>query len=384
MNTPEFDLLLSLARTVPDAERAHAIVNAGVDWRAFLDLAARHGVRPMVYKSLLVTCWDRVPEDVQGDWEDAYRAITGRNRFATGELLRINSVFGSAGLPLVSLKGPALGEMTYGDFALREFGDLDLLVKEDDFNRAHGLLNRLGYTPVLHADSEQALLFLWHQGQLTFTSGFGGPDIDLHWQMGTKHTALRLDASHFWPRFQTMQLAGGLVLSFSTQDLLLYLASEAEKDGWIDLRRLCDLAGFLGRCGDLDWAELVETARRLHALRVLLLGLKLAGDLLGAKFPGAVAVLIDEDKALPGLAANVVRRLAGTTSPGLVGQFMVEIEAKDSWHKKVALVFDRLTKRTKSDAELIMLPRQAWWLYRLLRPLRLFGKLLRKGAGPER
>jgi len=381
MRTPEFDLLLSLARTARDGERVNAIVNAGVDWRVLLDLATRHGVRPLVYRSLLNVCWDQVPADVRVEWEDAYRSITGRNRFVTGELLRITSAFRSTGIQLVSLKGPVLAEMAYGDSTLREFTDLDLLVRVADFPRACELLKQLGYNPSLEIDSDRAIEFLWHQGEFMFNSGFGGPEIDLHWRVATKHTALSMEADSFWPRFQPMQIAGEDVLSFAPQDLPLYLASQGGQDQWSDLRRFCDLTEFLRRHADLDWSELIESARRLRGLRVLLLGLQLARELLGAELPAAVVERIDKDTALPKFSAQAVKKLEAHDPPGAVRLFVFQTDAKERWQEKVALVVGRLTDRTASDARWMMLPKSLWWLYPVLRPLRMFGKLLQRGDG---
>jgi len=378
MRAAEFDLLLSLARTVPDVERASAIVDEGVDWRAFLDLAARHRVRPLVYRSLSNVCWDRVPADVRSEWEQAYHSISGRNRFVTGELLLIADAFRAAELPLVTLKGPVLAEMAYGDFALREFSDLDLLIRVADFEKTHELLERLGYTPVLNIGGAQALQFLWHQGELTFTSSVEGPEIDLHWRAATTHTALSIEADYFWPRFQPVQLAGETVLSFAPQDLPLYLASQGGQDQWSDLRRLCDLTEFLRRHRDFDWEQLLEAARRLHGLRVLLLGLQLASELLGAEIPHQVRRRINQDTALPRLAAQAVKKLEGSDPPGIVRLFVFQIAAKERWQEKVALVVGRLTDRTAGDGKWIILPKPLWGLYWLLRPLRMLGKLLRK------
>jgi hypothetical protein len=377
MNTLEFDLLLSLARTMPDAERANAIVNAGVNWRAFQDLATRHGVRPLVYRSLKNVCWDRVPEEMQIAWQATDRRFNQRNRLATAELLRIAAAFRAAEVPLVSLKGPVLAEMAYGDYTLREFSDLDLLVRVADFKEAHGLVTRLGYRPVLNIACDQAFQLLWHQGELAFDSSFGGPQVDLHWRVATKHTALSLEADYFWPRFRPVQIVGESVLSFAPQDLPLYLASQGGHDQWSDLPRLCDLAEFLRRHKDLDWAQLLEAGQRLHGLRMLLLGLQLVHELLGAEIPPAVAQLISEEQAVARLAAQALTKLARQDPPGAVAQFMFQIDAKERWQEKVSLITGRLTRRTDSDAKWMLLPKPAWWLYPALRPLRMFGKLLR-------
>src|SRR6185437_4652185 len=116
----EFDLLLAAARTAPD--------HARIDARALLDLAATHIVRPLVYKGLRETCWRRIPAEVQAAWDEAHQLLTGRNLFLTGELLRVTAEFHEAGISVAAVKGPVIAQMAHGDFLLRDFHDLDLLV----------------------------------------------------------------------------------------------------------------------------------------------------------------------------------------------------------------------------------------------------------------
>jgi hypothetical protein len=114
---------------------------------------------------------------------------------------------------------------------------------------------------------------------------------------------------------------------------------------------------------------------------MLLLGLQLARELLGAEFPLAVDKLIREHTAVPRLAAQAVKKLEGRDSPGGVRLFAFQIGAKERWREKVALVAGRLTNRTASDAKWLMLPKPLWGLYTVLRPLRMFGKLFSRGDG---
>src|ERR1700681_921232 len=65
--------------------------------------------------------------------------------FLTGKLLRLLELFQAAEIPVIPLKGPVLAQILYGDPVLREFEDLDLLVRKRDVLRALQLLNAHGY-----------------------------------------------------------------------------------------------------------------------------------------------------------------------------------------------------------------------------------------------
>jgi Uncharacterised nucleotidyltransferase len=376
---PEFELLLCSARTVPDSSRIDALVNAGIDWRSILDLATAHGVRPLVYRTLRTTCWDRVPGNIQAEWQEIYQSLTGKNLFITGELLRIASEFEAAGIRLAVLKGAVLAEMVYGDFALREFNDLDLLIREADFSRALELLQTLSYEPIWKYDNHKVLRFLRHVGEFTLTSNFWQTEVDLHWRVATKATALSPRVSDFPSGFQPVSIAGSNVLSLAPQDLPLYLGAQGGWDQWSDLRRICDLAEFLRKFPEIDLEPSLEAAQRLSGLSVMLTGLSLAAGLLAAPLPESVFRRIRADATVSRLVERTIRNLQNNLDASEpVSRYLFQLKAKAGLGGKIALAYSILMDRTAKDGKWIMLPRPLWWLYGLLRPLRMSGKLLRR------
>jgi hypothetical protein len=376
---PEFQLLLCCARTVPDAARIEALINAGIDWRAYLDLAAHHGVRLLVYKTLRAVCWDRLPRDIQVEWHEAYQSLTGKNLFVTGEMLRITAEFQAAGIPVAAMKGAVIAEMAYGDFALREFSDLDLLIRETDFSRAIDLLQRLGYEPFWKYDNRKILRFLRHLGEYKLTSDIWPTEIDLHWRVAHKTVALSPSISDFPSGLQPVSIAGSTVLSFAPQDQPLYLAAQGGCDQWSDLRRICDLAEFIRRYPNIDWEPNLEAARRLGGLRTMLTGLSLASDLLGAELHRSIVDRIRADAGVSLLARRTIHNLRTClNSQEPLSRYRFQMTAKQGLRSRIALAYSILTDRTAEDGSWIMLPRPLWWLYGLLRPLRMSGKILRR------
>lgn len=374
----EFDLLLATARTVPDVSRIGELVEAGVDWRAFLDLAENHGVRPLVYTSLRASCWAFIPGDIQAAWEEAHRLLTGRNLFIAGELLRVCADFERAGIPVAAMKGAVIAQMAYGDFALREFSDLDLLVSESDFARAAALISRLGYRPSWKLGSREVLGFLRNLGEYKLSSDVLGIDIDLHWRLAHTTVALAPGIDDFPSRFQPLNLAGSSVPTFAPQDLPLYLAAQGGADQWCDLRRVCDLAGFLRRYPEIDWEPHFQTARRLGGLRSMLVGLVLARDLLGAPLLDSSIGLINSDPVVARLTATAKRNLRLGKDPGEpVSRYVFQLRAKKGVLNTIGLTIGILTDRTSEDGDWLMLPRSFWWLYAVLRPLRMSRRFLR-------
>lgn len=375
----EFDLLLAAARTAPDVPRIEGLAEAGIDWRALLDLATTHGVRLLVYKSLREACWRRIPAGLQTAWTEAHQLLTGKNLFLTGELLRVTAEFQKSGISVAAMKGAVIAEMVYGDFTLREFSDIDLLVREADFTAAVELIARLGYEPFWKHDSGKILRFLRHLGEYKLTSDALGTEIDLHWRLAHKTVALSPKISDFPAGFQPLAIAGSTVLTFAPQDVPLYLASQGGGDQWGDLRRICDLAEFLRRYTEIDWEPHLRTARRLGGLRSMLTGLALAHELLDAPLPESIAARIRADATVSQLAERTIQNLRSSRNAGdAISRYGFQIAAKAGWGRKIALACSIVTDRSMEDGSWLMLPRPLWWLYPVLRPLRMGSKLLRR------
>lgn len=374
----EFDLLLATARTAPDHARIEMLAAEAIDWRVLLELAASQGVRPLVYKNLRETCWSRVPAGAQQALEEAHRLITGRNLFLTGELLRVAAELQKARIPVAAIKGPVIAQMAYGNFLLREFSDLDLLVHEANFPRAVELIAQLGYKPIWELDNRRVLRFLRHLGEFKLTSDSLGCDIDLHWKPAHHSVALSPAINDFPRGFQPIPIAGSTVPTFAPQDLPLYLSSQGGGDQWGDLRRICDLAEFLRRYPDIDWEPHFGTARHLGGLRSMLTGLALAHELLGASLPTSAASLIHADPVVGRLADRTTRNLREGRDAGEgASRYRFQMQAKQGLYRKFLLALGILTDRTSEDGSWLMLPRPLWWAYGVLRPLRMVGKFLR-------
>ena len=134
------ELLLACARLDADrAARVAAIAAAReVDWDALVRLARPHGMLPLVADALGEA--GVAPPAVRAALERALRDNLRRNVFLTAELFKLLALLEARGVPAVPYKGPALAALLYGNVGLRQFGDLDVLVRARDLGRAKELL----------------------------------------------------------------------------------------------------------------------------------------------------------------------------------------------------------------------------------------------------
>jgi hypothetical protein len=93
--------------------------------------------------------------------------------FLSRELIRVVDRLQAISVDVLPYKGVALAETVYGDIALRQAGDIDLLIRPQDFARARKSLRELGYQPHLLLSERQERAYLKSGYECAFDSDAG-------------------------------------------------------------------------------------------------------------------------------------------------------------------------------------------------------------------
>lgn len=365
------------------ASRLCDLVSEGPDWPYLIPTARHHGVMPLLYQNLTAVCPDLVPPDVLSELKGHFLANAQSNLFLTGELLKLLDAFGAAGIRAMPVKGPVLAETAYGNLALRQFSDLDLMLDRKNIIRAGELLMRDQFTRAERLDPAQEAFSL----KLAYEFGFTHPAkdllVELHWDVLPQWFSVASDADGIWSRVRAVSLAGRKVISACPEDTLFMLCLHGAKHAWQSLGWICDVSQFIQRHEDLNWDWLLTNARRLKSERLLLLGLHLAQVLLDADLPEHVQRRIRFDAVTCSLAGRVQTKLFGAPladAPGLEVGYLDLRTQEGMWNKVVCLFRLALTPGVLDIAS-IRLPQALFALYYLVRPIRLVSKY---GLGPFR
>jgi hypothetical protein len=142
---PEIELLLRCARTQLSAEaieRVEQLLQGPLDWDLIQEKGNDHGLVALVARTLLSDSRFQLPPQVRKSLEDTYHQNAERNLALTTELLAILARLEQNGIAAIGYKGSVLAAMAYGDIALRQFCDLDLLVRPPDAEPARVRLIR--------------------------------------------------------------------------------------------------------------------------------------------------------------------------------------------------------------------------------------------------
>ena len=316
---PEIELLLCCARTQPSPEigqQIQTLAQQSLDWSYLLQTAARHSVLPLLYQNLRTLCPEAVPKPVLSELRNFFHTNAAHSLFLTQELLKILKLFQDNDIPAIPFKGPVLAVSVYGNLALRQFGDLDIWVREEDFLRVIIDITAKKYeTPFRQGWMGQLPLYKlininYNVHECAVVHVDNRVNIDVHKSLTRKSFFLfQLDFEYLWQRIELVDILGTEVSSLQPEDLLLVLCVHGSKHGWEKLGWICDVAEFVLVHQEVEWTLIIEQAKKLGCERMLLMGLTLASNLLDTPLPEIVHQSIEADPKSTLLVAQVYEEL---------------------------------------------------------------------------
>lgn len=376
----EWSFLLAACSEIPREEktaRLRALSRAPVRWKLLFDLADHHRTQALLYQAL-AGVEDAIPPSDMSALTQRYQTNLHKALFLSRELIRIVDHLSALGIEVMPYKGLALAEIAYGDIALRQVGDIDILIRPQDLPRAHAAVRELGYTPHLVFSEEEERAYLKSGYECAFDGLFGPNLLELQWAIQPRFYAMDFDMGSLFQRAATINVAGHPMKTPSSEDLLLVLSAHAAKHVWGRLIWLCDLARMMS-LSSLDWSWIGSQARELGIVRILRVTMLLANRLLDAAIPPAAQVNFPEVAATLSLVDEIQTQIASGA------EYNVESQA---YFRLMMRLRERPSDRRRFLSRLIFTPGPGEWqavrlpaplfpLYRLIRLSRLAAKFVR-------
>jgi hypothetical protein len=296
----------------------------------------------------------------------------------TQELLRILALLAYSGIAAMPYKGPALAASVYGDISLREFADLDILLRPQDIAQAKALLLEQGYLPEypLQPAVEAALLRSRTHYHLALVHGTSAIMAELHWMTDLDFPVEALAVVPWWARAARVDLEEGKVRCLEVRELLLILCLHGSKHHWSSMGWLVDVAELIREHSGLDWTWVMGQARELACERRLALGLDLAHRLLGAPLPQEVLGRIAAVPRVHELSAQVVRRLFEATPArtSALRNLVLDLRLYDLARQRLGHLLNVVFAPSLVEWSRWPVPRGLLFLHYPLRLFRLIGK----------
>ncbi|MEO8302757.1 MAG: nucleotidyltransferase family protein [Betaproteobacteria bacterium] len=375
----EIAVLRRCARAGPlDTAGLRSALECVEDWTALLDAAEHHGVAALLHIAVEEARSDAVPADAALRLRNAHRESAKRGLFLCAALLAVLDTLQTEGVAALPLKGPVLAAALYPDPALRPSSDVDLLVHRRDIAAALHALARDGYALDSRLARIRVPTLLAVNCEVLVRHPQGAP-IDLHWEIAQRGFPFRFDPDVLWRSVRPASLEGRAVPGLAPESQLLFLCVHGAKHLWSHLMWLGDIARLARTIS--DWDAAMDVAAGAGCARPVLLGLKLAHDLLDAPVPAAIIERAAADPVIPSLARDVVRRLSciPPVEAGIEDTAFNVRMAKRRWDK--AKHYAALLAPSQAELQVLALPPSLRGLYYPFRIARLATKYTMKLAG---
>jgi hypothetical protein len=381
-------LLVACARTEidPGAEREiRELCAAPLDWEFVVNTSAVNSILPLVARNISAIASDLIPANHLERLTKGARANALRCLSLTAELIKVMDLLRGSGVQAMPYKGPVLAVDAYGDVALREFEDLDIIVRQRDMAKVDTIMKGLGYRPnhVWRFGSGASSGVV--PGEYDYRDEARGMIVEFHTEFTLRHFPVRPDLEAMARRLVPVAVSGHEIATFAPEDMILLLCVHGSKDFWERISWIADISEFVRSHPRIDWSEVARRADELRAGRMLNLGLALANRMLGAALPSEIAARVNGDTVAGALASDIARRhlLREQAERGAGERFRYRRRmvpgAAAGWRYAMRLTM----LPADEDSASMRLPRGLAPLYVVLRPLRLLRQYGRGDAGPS-
>jgi len=380
---PEISLLLHCAAgddSIAGAETVRGLARDVADWPSFLGLATRHALIPLVAQELALAASDVVPPLVLTQLHASTQQGVMRSLQLSGELVDAMHAMTAFGADPMPFKGPTLAILAYGSLSIRQYEDLDILVRRPEVDRARKALLSLGYRPVAaYSESQRASIRLsGHHEQ--FVNPATDAAIELHWSLNNRSLTHDSFEHRWWENRQSVSIGGVEMHTLGVEQMLLYLCMHGGKHSWGRLSWLCDFQRALRAFPNAYWSRVWALARENGAARMLEIGLLLVESLLEAgPLTAAAGQGRSGDAEAKAVSEVIAHRLRGEAQSEPPLDFRVQLRSRERRRDRLRYTWHVIATPHPADVALLRLPRPLHAFYYILRPVRLLLKhLLRR------
>ena len=382
---PEWSVLLTAcSRLAPDEKqlRLRYLLESRVHWQRLFALADQHGVQPLLHQSL-DGVRDLIPAEHWRALEQSHQTNLHKALLLSRELIRIVRHLRESGLDVMPYKGPALAEFLYGDIALRQSGDIDLLVRLPQFSRAQAALAKLGYEPQMSFSHAEQSAYLKSGYECVFDGPAGRNVLEVQWAVEPRFYTVDFDMDCVFDRAVTVAVAGQEMKTPSPADLFLILAVHAAKHAWARLIWISDLARLM-TLPSLDWDWIASQAKDLGLLRIVTISMLLANRLLGEAIPEPARDRIPRRKIDEELVSAVQQHILSESAVNVeaLGYFRLMLRLRERTTDRLRFLTRLAFTPGPGEWKAVRLPASLFPLYRVVRLSRLVGRIFLRPGRP--
>ena len=370
-------LIIECCKTDQNTTNIKKFISDIHNWKEFINLAFSHGVFPLVYHTLK-THDKLIANDILKSMKTYNRNIAQQNMLMSAELIKLMKLLKENNIEAIAFKGPTLAKIAYGDIALRQYVDLDILVNKNVIDKTEKLLETIFYKPehILEMYQKKKLEDVVHDR--AFQNIKNNVRVECHWVLSSGEFFIDMNK---WndlqsPTFQAIQ--NKPIPTLSNEKLLVYLCVHGYKHMWERVEWLVDIV-MLDLNNDIDYKDVLKIAKNIDANRVVLSSLILCQKILNMHLSNEIKKCIKNEKKLLNISDKMLSKIIATyNNPSKKSQHSKQMSLLQflilTTYKSKFQYLKTLLSPTENDYQIVKLPKYLNFVYYLIRPFNILFK----------
>lgn len=305
--------------------------------------------------------------------------IVKQNMLMTSELLNVIKLLEKNSIEAIAFKGPTLSQSAYGDIALRQYSDLDILIDKKNLKSVYKLLVDNDFQ--VHID-ERFLnnnLFIETNSDISFISN-NNILIEVHWKLFRNQFSEKVDLNEITYNTKKVFINNREIKIFSNEVLLVYLCMHGSKHFWERIEWILDIDKLVRTTTDLNWDKIILLSKLFESSIMLNLGLYLSHKYFNTKIPSFFIEKTNtkyyqmlEKKVFDSMNSDIETEFDRNFT-----SFKFHYYLNDSFILKCKFLYRTFIPLKDTDIYSINLPKYLRIIYFILKPFRLLSKYLLK------
>ena len=293
--TPQENIILLSAKIHPSEAELQAL-NAQIelvhDWELVTRNLTERGMAPLFYSKLpKLSNRTLIPTVSYGHLKQVYYRTLTRGMMLYEVFRRVADALTLNGIRVVALKGVHLAEWLYQDIGLRQFSDIDLLVRKEDAEKCLKILRDMGF---VQSGDEVSQLIMEKSDIIHYPAMvMNDISIEIHINLNRPGKAEHLDARKFIHCAEPLVINHSRVHVLELYDLLIFLCVHLEKhfqSGELQFTCFSDLTNLIDiRYDEIDWQKLEIRSKLSRVEKTVYKNLYLVHKYFHARMPEYVA-----------------------------------------------------------------------------------------------
>jgi hypothetical protein len=264
--------------------------------------------------------------------------------------------------------------MAYGDITLRQYCDLDILIKEEDVKKSYTLFENHGYNTEFKKEYLNNNIYIDKNSDIQFYNSINNILIEVHWKLFRNQFAKNIKFIDLLINKREIILKNYKLKVFSNELLLVYLCMHGSKHCWERISWILDIHMILEKNKNMDWNYIYKQAKVFKCEVMLDLGLSLSHKFFSTIIPYEYKI-----------RRNLISYIISTFD--ILNEEQTELERNkkilyfhyelnDNIYQKIKFLFRTIFPINSQDILKLNLSTKFYFLYYIIKPIRLFIKYI--------